>query len=318
MTAQSTNRGDGIDSERFDRIRAGMSERTKGRKTMMGRRVREVGAACRRPRWAARALVVGLALATLAPVGPAAAARVAVHSAAGANPASIQAAVEACRADLGALNPNVAGSLGSGRREINWDGVPDAFAAPNPLPADFFNANSPRGAVFSTPGGGVQVSANAANPTGTPVEFGNLNPTYPDLFRTFSPQRLFTALGSNVLDVHFFVPGSSTPAVVGGFGAVFTDVDRAGSATLEFFDPRGKSLGIFRAPVGANGGLSFVCATGFPLKKHGQGGIARVRITSGTAALGPGVDETGNTDLVALDDFIYGEPQAFEPTGNQR
>ena len=36
--------------------------------------------------------------------------------------------------------------------EINWDGVPDALASPNSFPANFFNVNSPRGTVFSTPG----------------------------------------------------------------------------------------------------------------------------------------------------------------------
>jgi hypothetical protein len=34
---------------------------------------------------------------------------------------------------------------------------------------------------FSTPGTALQVSATAAS--GTPVEFGNLNPTYPDISR---------------------------------------------------------------------------------------------------------------------------------------
>jgi hypothetical protein len=46
---------------------------------------------------------------------------------------------------------------------INWDGVPDEFARPKLLPGDFFNARSdPRahGAVFSTPGSGVAVSAD--------------------------------------------------------------------------------------------------------------------------------------------------------------
>src|SRR5678815_4136489 len=52
------------------------------------------------------------------------------------------------------------GSFGGVRREINWDGVPDALSAPNNLPANFFNVNSPRGAVFSTAGTGFQVSAN--------------------------------------------------------------------------------------------------------------------------------------------------------------
>jgi hypothetical protein len=38
--------------------------------------------------------------------------------------------------------------------------------------------------------------------------------------------------------------------------------------------------------------------------------VGRVRIISGNAALGP--DETGTIDLVAMDDFIYGEPVAVE------
>src|SRR5215468_9126110 len=80
------------------------------------------------------------------------------------------------------------GSFGGVRREINWDGVPDAFSAPNLLPADFFNVNSPRGAVYSTPGTGFQVSANAAP---GPIDFGNINATYPGLFEAFSSQRLF-------------------------------------------------------------------------------------------------------------------------------
>ena len=83
-------------------------------------------------------------------------------SAAGVNVAAVTPTVDAFRTALGTLNPNVAGSFGSGRREINWDGVPDSFAAPNSLPANFFNVNSPRGVVLSTPGTGFQVSAKAA------------------------------------------------------------------------------------------------------------------------------------------------------------
>src|SRR5215204_877863 len=149
-----------------------------------------------------------------------------VQQAAGTSGAAIQSAVDAYRADLGALNPNVAGSFGSGRREINWDGVPDAFAAPNLMPADFFNVNSPRGAVFATSGSGFQVSANAGV---APIEFDNINTTY---------SRLFTALDSKVLTVQFFEPGTATPATTSGFGAVFTDVDRPGTRIV-YFDAMG-------------------------------------------------------------------------------
>src|SRR5688572_8438833 len=62
-----------------------------------------------------------------------------VTSASGVDVAAVQSAVDAFRASLGTLNPNVAGSFGSGRREINWDGVPDAVSSPNPFPSTFFN-----------------------------------------------------------------------------------------------------------------------------------------------------------------------------------
>lgn len=225
-------------------------------------------------------------------------------SGAGPDTASILAVVNAFRNALGPLNANVVGSFNSGRREINWDGVPDLFSAPNNLPANFFNLNSPRGAVFSTAGTGFQVSANSINPTFTLVRFGNINPAYPSIFTTFSPQRLFTALGSNVLDVNFFVAGSNTAATVSGFGAVFTDVDQPNSTSIEFFDAQGMSLGVFFAPP-ANNGLSFIGV----IFNAGER-IARVRITSGNAALSSSANDDISTDVVAMDDFIYGEPSA--------
>jgi len=222
-----------------------------------------------------------------------------VFSGSGATPAGIQATVDSFRAALGTLNPNTPGSVGSGRREINWDGVPDAFSAPNNLAADFFNVNSPRGVVFSTPGTGFQVSATAAS--GTPVRFGNINLTYPTTFQTFSPQRLFTALGSNIVDVTFFVPGSATPALSRGFGAVFTDVDAVNITSITLFDSNNNSLGQFFVPAGVSGGLSFLGIV------EPTANIARVRLTSGNTALGP--NDNGTTiEIVVMDDFIYGEP----------
>src|SRR5262249_27859070 len=94
----------------------------------------------------------------------------------------ITAVVEQYRALLGGPNNGATpGALATGRREINWDGVPDDLATPNFLPADFFNA---RGAQLSTPGLGVQVSADSNNPLGTPVRFGNFNPAYAASFKT--------------------------------------------------------------------------------------------------------------------------------------
>ncbi|MEP7132218.1 MAG: hypothetical protein ABI914_03575 [Acidobacteriota bacterium] len=222
-----------------------------------------------------------------------------VTSAAGANPAAITTAVTNFRTALGPLNPNTTTSFPAGRREINWDGVPDALAAPNALPANFFNSNSPRGVVFSTPGTGFQVSANAGI---APVRFGNIDATYTARFQTFSAQRLFTAIGSNVTDVNFFLPGSAASAATTAFGAVFTDVETANSTSIQLFDLTGSSLGTFFAPVSGTNGLSFL-----GIDSAGTANIGRVRITSGNAALG---DPQSGNDLVVMDDFIYSEPQA--------
>jgi hypothetical protein len=193
-----------------------------------------------------------------------------------------------------------AGSFGSGRREINWDGVPANFSDPNLLPNNFFNVNSPRGVVFSTPGTGVEVSANAAD---GPVRFGNINPTYPLLFQVFSPQKLFTAINSNIVDVNFSVPGSSDAALTRGFGAVFTDVNLPNTSSLTFFGANNQLLGTFFVPSAVGDQtLSFLGVD------FGSLEVSRVRLTSGNVALGP--NQTPDLDVVAMDDFIYGEPTA--------
>jgi hypothetical protein len=202
--------------------------------------------------------------------------------------------------------PNNGSALGTqptGRREINWDGVPDDLAAPNFLPADFFNAAvapRARGARLTTPGTGVQVSADSDNPTLTAVRFGHINPAYSVAFQTFSPERLFSPIGSNIVDLTFFVPGTQTPALVRGFGALYTDIDTQHTA-FEYFDRNGRSLGQFAVPI-ANNGLSFLGVA------FDQPIVARVRIQYGTVALGP--NDSPENDVAVMDDFIYGEPQA--------
>jgi hypothetical protein len=262
------------------------------------------------------ALVSSFCMASTAAAAPV------VRTASGPNPAAITPARDQFRVDLG--GGTVAGANGlfqdatGARREINWDGVPDTFSSPNALPANFFNVNSPRGAVFSTPGSGFQVSATAAS--GTPVRFGNLNAGYPSDFAAFSPERLFTAVGSNVTDVNFFAPGTTTPSTVTGFGAVFSDVDRADSTTVEYFRPDGTSLGVFNVPVGETPGSSFDGNLSFLGVSFNAGEqVGRVRITSGNGALGPNFPDpdtqaTAPFDPVVMDDFLYSNPVP-EPAG---
>lgn len=215
---------------------------------------------------------------------------------------NIQAALDEYRALLGTNNGGVAGSQGSGRREINWDGVPDDLAAPYFLPADFFNTdanNSARGAVFSTPGSGIQVSADSDNPSGAAPSFGNINAAYTAAFPAFSAERVFSPIGSNIVDLHFYVPGSNTPAVVQGFGAIYIDVDRQENTAFEYFDIDGKSLGVYATPVLNNGHVFLGVFFDKPV-------VHRVRIEYGNSALGP--VESGNIDIAVMDDFIYAEP----------
>lgn len=103
-------------------------------------------------------------------------------------------------------------------------------------------------------------------------------------------------------------PGSNgaIPATVEGFGAVFTDVDLPNTTSIEYFDVAGNSLFQAFVPVGtvANGGLSFL---GVIFDAGEQ--VARVRIRTGNAALGP--NDSANVDIVAMDDFFYSEPAAI-------
>lgn len=210
--------------------------------------------------------------------------------------------VAAYRLALGNLNANTAGSQGSGRREINWDAVPAAFTNTDTFPGDFFNqpaTGRARGVVFTTPGTGFRTSDN---------NFADLNPDFGHEFVFFSPIRTFAAVGSPDMTVQFFVPGASDAATSTGFGVVFSDVDREGSASIRLFDANGRNLGRYQAPV-APGGLSFVGVV------FADAIVARVEIQSGKGAVAAGATDVDDqnqgpaSDLVIMDDFIYGEPR---------
>jgi hypothetical protein len=164
-----------------------------------------------------------------------------------------------------------------------------------------------RGANITTAGTGfLQTPLNDA-------VFTAINVNYATTFATFSPQRIFTPLGSNVTDVRFFSPGSggTLAATVSGFGAVFSDVDFADTTTMQFFDQDDNPLQTFNVPTQSagstapNGGLSFFGA----IANAGER-ISRVRITTGTDALGPS-DNGDNIDVVVMDDWLYDEPEAI-------
>lgn len=212
---------------------------------------------------------------------------------------NIAAKVDEFRNALGASNGGTAGEQPTGRREITWDGAgANPFNNRNDFPANFFNTNVKSGAVFTTDGTGFRNDSTF---------FADINPAYASQFEFFSATKIFAPVGSNQLDQLFQVAGQPTPAVVRGFGIVFSDVDLADKTTIQLFAQDGSTLGTYAAPVRSDAaGLSFVGVT------YADAIIARVRITLGTGALGANVNDVsagGTTDLVVLDNLIYGEPK---------
>lgn len=197
---------------------------------------------------------------------------------------------------------NTTPNQAAGRREINWDGVPANLTNVDTYPGDFFNNTDPtgpngrkRGAVFTTPGTGFRISDN---------DFGDLLADYGNQFNAFSPARTFAPVGSTVTETTFRLPGTTTAATVRGFGVIFSDVDGANSATLEFFEGE-KSLGTFKAPVRSDSaGFSFL-GVHFPENK-----VTKVLIKTGNAAPSSKLADSGPYDVVAMDDFFYDEPKA--------
>jgi hypothetical protein len=214
---------------------------------------------------------------------------------------AIEADVNAFRAILG--NPNNGGTPGqqtSGRREVNWDGVPAALSNGPVFPASFFNSNSPRGLEYEVTTGALEVSNQS---------FADIEPEYHGDFRPFSGTKLFSPVGTNESNIRFFAAGTRKEAAVRGFGVVFADVDEEGSARVDVFDTAGNVIARLVAPVRSERrGASFV---GVAFR---SAVIGSVRITSGTAPLSPGVldvSDGGVEDLVVMDDLIYGEPKGL-------
>jgi hypothetical protein len=215
----------------------------------------------------------------------------------------ITAKVNEFRSQLGNVLNTTPGQT-SGRREINWDGVPDMYATQK-IPTDFFNpvaAGSPaglqRGFLYS-PDTDARISSNG---------FADLEASNATEFSSFSGNKTFSAVSGNLWNVEFEVAGKPVTASVKGFGAVFSDVDDPASTTMEYFSGD-RSLGIYKVPVRSAGTLSFL-GVYFPNEK-----VTRIRIRQGNAVVANGVKDItagGTKDLVIMDDFLYDEPKALQ------
>jgi hypothetical protein len=215
---------------------------------------------------------------------------------------NIQDEVDAFRHLLGDQLNVTTGVIG-GRREINWDAVPDSLIGKR-LPANFFNpvgATAPvarqKGLVYST-GAEFRVSN---------INFTDINANGAGQFSAFSGSNTFASISSNRWEVGFEIAGASTAAAVKGFGVVLSDVDLSNSTSLEFFNGE-KSLGKFFVPA-HDGTTSFsFLGVYFP----GNEKISRIAV-SHDGILSDGqkdISDNGSHDLVVFDDFLYSEPVA--------
>lgn len=194
----------------------------------------------------------------------------------------------------------------SGRREVNWEGVPSNQTNNNLFPLDFFNNTDPngpvgrkRGLVYS-PSSVFRVDSTA---------YSEIEASYATEFKAFSGKKLFAPAGSNKTEISFRIAGTNTPAFVNGFGLVFSDIDDESKTTVHFYDGN-KSLGIFNAPKRTDAdGFSFL-GVFFPTAK-----VTRIVITTGNGVLAAGTKDItagGSQDLVVMDDFFYDEPKVIE------
>jgi hypothetical protein len=127
---------------------------------------------------------------------------------------------------------------------------------------------------------------------------------------------MFSSVANHVIDAVFEIPGAPTPALVTGFGAVFSDVDIDQVTSIELFDKDGRSLGRFFVPkrTDANG-LSFVGV------KFDAAVVASVHIVCGNGTLAAGTNDVtdgGPVDLVVVDNFLFGEPAPMPGTAIAR
>lgn len=215
---------------------------------------------------------------------------------------NISAKVDEFRQLLGATVNNAPGAVG-GRREINWEGVPDSLLGKT-LPNDFFNpvgtdvalAGRQRGLVYE-PGAGNFMVSNAS--------FAEINSQAAGQFVAFSGSKTFANINSDLWDIAPQVPGKAVAATVKGFGIVFSDVDVENSTFIEFFDEQ-RSLGKFFVP--ARTGSSSHSFLGVYFKKEK---VTRIRVGH-DGVLGDGqkdvTQQAGAHDLIVLDDFLYNEP----------
>jgi hypothetical protein len=213
---------------------------------------------------------------------------------------NIDATLAGFRNVLGPVNSTTGNT--TGRREINWDGVPDSLEGKR-IPGDFFNPTE-AGAPVSLQRGLVYALADQAMVS--KQGFAEINMLASTEFSSFSGNKTFAVVSANRWPVSFQVAGQNKAASVRGFGAVFSDVDKANSTSIEFFNGQ-TSLGRFFVPAHDHTSKFSFLGVYFPNDVATEVQISHEgRLVDGEKDISQG----GSKDLIVLDDFIYSEPLA--------
>jgi hypothetical protein len=200
-----------------------------------------------------------------------------------------------------------------GFRAINWDGVK--------LDGTDFGGST----TVISQGKTVGIPTNRFQERGVQFEevyavsgdgFQSVNPNVSAaLFPAFSPNNTFAMFNQNSIGLSFVLPslhaGTPVPAATTGFGAIFRNVEIAGTTSIEYFSGD-RSLGKFFVPVGTQGQAEFLG------ELFSSPVVTSVQITLGTDVLFSfnGTTFSSNTadspgtahNLVVTDDFVYAEP----------
>jgi hypothetical protein len=183
-----------------------------------------------------------------------------------------------------------------GFRHITWDGVARDYVDRDYIPENYFNTALKQGLLYKTNGKGSRVSSDY---------YGYLNPSYGKQFKAWSPNYVFSPLYSNVVDFNFEVPGyANDRGWVHGFGAIFSDVDRANVTRMEFFDEYDKSLGLWYVQP-CDYGNSFLGVYFY------DNWVTKVRVWLGDKPLDAYTNDDAYNDVVVLDDLWYDEPWKY-------
>jgi hypothetical protein len=215
----------------------------------------------------------------------------------------VDASISAFAAAIGAVDNKGAPNLhdATGRRGVNWDGVPAQFTNTDAFPATFFNLTATRGLEYISATGGLRVSDN---------HFADVNPTYATDLIPFSDPRMFAPVGTNRAEIRFRIPGTDTAAVVQSFGAVVVDVDKPNTTRLQAYDKDDRLIADVPVPVRADPDEYSLIGVQFD-----RPAIARIVMTLGDTPIGAGVNDVssgGTADVVVLDDLLYSEPQPLQ------